>query len=79
MKATTIELKAPYRGFGYITIPKGTKVAMQRRTQNGEDYHEVIDIDLVMQSASEMTEEERKDFFRAIVYHPIRVPAKYVQ
>lgn len=80
MKTTIIEIKAPYQGFGYITIPKGTKVTMQSRNDyNGDTYHEVIDIRRLMKNTSGMTAEQKYDFQKSIIYHPVRVPAKFVQ
>lgn len=79
MKTTIIELKAPYQGFGYITIPKGTRVTTRRRISEDGDYHEVTDLNRVMHNTIEMSEKEKTDFERSIIYHPIRVPAKYVQ
>lgn len=75
---TTIELKQPYSGFGYITIPKGTTVTTQRRQGKENQYHEVIDVAKVT-NINYTKQEDRKRFFRSAVYNPIRIDARFVE
>jgi hypothetical protein len=78
-KRTIMELKIPYRGFGFITIPRGTKVTRKAtRYSDGIDYHQVIDLDVEFGIKAGMDSTELKKFVYESVYYPIRVPAKFV-
>jgi len=80
MKRTTLDIDVPYKGFGYITIPRGTKVTNQpKMNESGQRYHEVIDLDIEFGIASGMGPDELRAFIQKSVYRPIRIPAKYVR